>query len=36
MLEKNVLKKGNLRVAQECGVIMDDEFKVKVKKLLDS
>jgi hypothetical protein len=34
-IEKNVYKIRNERVAQECGVITNEEFKVKVKKLLD-
>jgi hypothetical protein len=34
-IKKKVSKIGNLRVGWECGVIMDEEFKVKVKELLD-
>ncbi len=33
--EKNDFKIGNLKVAWKCDVIMDEEFKVKFKELLD-
>ncbi len=33
--KKNVFKIGDLKVVRECDVIMDEEFKVQVKKLLD-
>ncbi len=32
---KKTFKIKNLKVVQKCGVNMDEEFKVKVKKLLD-
>jgi hypothetical protein len=34
-IKKNDFKIGNLKVALECDVIMDEEFKVKFKELLD-
>jgi hypothetical protein len=34
-IEKKVFNIGNLRVARKCGVITDEEFKIKVKELLD-
>jgi hypothetical protein len=34
-IEKNDFKTRNLKATWECDVIMDEEFKVKVKELLD-
>ncbi len=34
-IKKKVLKIGNIRVTRKCSVITDEEFQVKVKKLLD-
>jgi hypothetical protein len=33
--EKNAFKIRNLKVIRKCNVIIDEEFKVKVKELLD-
>jgi hypothetical protein len=35
MFKKKVFKIGNLKAILECSVIMDEEFKVKVIKLLN-
>jgi len=34
-LKKKVFKIGNLKAVRKCNVITNEEFKVKVKELLD-